>query len=525
MDTAQIHTVPQPYKERQRLRKLINNFVSSRALVPPLSMTELSDLSLQLFDNQIVNEKIKGWLMVEIHNAAWRSVVASVPYERRILVLPKCLSNSKKCEAEIDELGLLCHRCSRCSIPNLQDKADELGMMSLVAEGFTSVVELIKNRVVDAVIGVSCLDSLEKTFPLLISHAVPGLAIPLNVDGCKDTDVDYEYVYQLLEMKSDEEANLLDYDKLKTSVNDWFSKKNVTNVTGEKRNLSLVTGHWSLALDWLCSDGKRWRPYLLASVYLALSGEKNIPQEVQTAAVAVECFHKASLVHDDIEDNDAQRYGRQTVHAAHGSSVAINVGDMLLGEGYRLLTNCGKMELIKIAAAAHLALCNGQGMELEWSENPQPLTMDFVLEIFQNKTVPAFDVALSMGAIFAKGDAPLQAALHRYSQAMGVAYQLQDDLEDFDTNEPLALRPSAVLAALCEQQEADKNFTEALFKSSDWKTFLGHAENKNRLEKALERVQKMAEQYHTEALATLREVANVELKRLLFRLTQKILKK
>ena len=78
--------------------------------------------------------------------------VASIPYERRVLLLPKCLSNSAKCQAEIDELGLLCHRCSHCSIPDLQDKAESLGIMSIVAEGFTSVVGLIQNRVVDSVI-------------------------------------------------------------------------------------------------------------------------------------------------------------------------------------------------------------------------------------------------------------------------------------------------------------------------------------------------------------------------------------
>ncbi len=531
MEEKQIYTVPQPYEERFRLRNAIAHFVSSLALVPPLTMSELSDFSDRLIREYGLDKSIKGWLMVEIHNHAWRETVLSIPYDRRILLLPKCLSNSKKCKADVDELGLLCNRCGSCSIPNLQDKADSLGVLSMVAEGFTSVIELVENRVVDAVIGVGCLDSLEKVFSLLINHAVPGLAIPLNVAGCKDTEVDYEYVEQLIGTQLGKEANLLDYDTLKSTVEGWFSKESLSTLLSSM--VQQFDNSTSIALDWLSGDGKRWRPYLLVSTYLALTGEKNIPEKVRLAAIAIECFHKASLVHDDIQDNDMQRYGKQTVHAAYGDSVAINVGDMLLGEGYRLLMSCGSMELMKIAADAHIALCKGQGMELAWSANrnkakfgdpsSQTLTMDFVLDIFRNKTVPAFDVSLMMGAIFAESDAQLRTRLHQYSQAMGIAYQLQDDVEDFDTDEPIALRPSAVLAALCEQQ-AGEDFLRTLFTCDDLKAFLRLPENKSMLDKALNQVQQMAEQYHQQALESLREVSNVELKRLLFRVTQRILK-
>ncbi len=518
MDAKQRYNVPPTYEERNRLRDVIDHFVNSQLLSPPLSMDHLSGLSDQLIQDHALDVSVKGWLMVEINNCVWRETVASIPYDKRILLLPKCLSHSTKCKAEVDELGLLCHRCNHCSIPDLQDKADSLGMMSLVAEGFTSVVGLIENRIVDTVIGVSCLDSLEKAFPLLIDNAVPGLAIPLNTDGCKDTDVDYSYVDYLLSMLSDKEANLLDYDHLKSTVKEWFDKENLRNL------LSPPTDQTSLvAQDWLGGDGKRWRPYLLASTYLALTGRKDAPEEIQRAAVAVECFHKASLVHDDIQDHDMMRYGKQTVNAAYGDSVAINVGDVLLGHGYRLLTGCQNMELIKVAADAHITLCKGQGMELEWSARPRTLTMDFVLDIFCNKTVPAFEVALIMGVICAVDDPALRTALQQYSRAMGIAYQLQDDIEDFDTDEPVALRPSAVLAALCEQH-SEGEFISSLFQCDDLKTFLSLPEHKDSLDKALLRVRQMTEHYHSEALKALHAITNVELKRLLFRVTQRILK-
>jgi Geranylgeranyl pyrophosphate synthase len=481
-------------------------------------MEDLSGLADRLIQIHALNPGIQGWLMVEINNCVWRETVASIPYEKRILLLPKCLSNSTKCTADMDELGLLCRRCNSCTIPNLQDKADELGMMSIVAEGFTSVIGLVENRVVDTVIGVSCLDSLEKAFPLLINNAVPGLAIPLNKAGCKDTDVDLAYVEQLITMQSDKEAYLLDYEQLKSTIKAWFAAENLSTL------LSRSDDHTSvIAREWLSGDGKRWRPYLLVATYLALTGKKEIPQEVQLAAVSVECFHKASLVHDDIQDNDTMRYGKETVNATYGTSIAINVGDILLGEGYRLLTHSGNMNLVSVTADAHVSLCKGQGMELEWSTHPRALTMDFVLDIFCNKTVPAFDVALIMGVICAGNDPELIDTLHTYSRALGIAYQLQDDTEDFDTDEPVMLRPSAVLAALCEQ-ETDACFTASLLQSKDMKAFLNLPENKQALETALNRVREMTARYHREALDSLHGIRNTELKRLLFRVTQRILK-
>lgn len=518
MGENQIYNIPNTEKERNDLRSLISDFVYSRSLSPPLSMFDLLNLSGQLISDQGLDSAMQGWMMVEVNNAVWQETVASVPYEKRILLLPKCLSNSKECEAEVDELGLLCHRCNRCSIPDLQDKAEELGMLSIVAEGFTSVIGLIENRVVDTVIGVGCLDSLEKAFPLLIDNAVPGLAIPLNMAGCKDTTVDYGYVERLISMQSGKEAHFLDYDRLKSSLKKWFSQEKLTELMSPADNQTSA-----IAQEWLGGDGKRWRPYLLAATYLALSGEKEAPLEVQLAAIAVECFHKASLVHDDIQDDDMTRYGKKTVNAAYGVPIAINVGDVLLGEGYRLLTGTKNMKLLEVAANAHISLCKGQGMELEWSASPRALSIDFVLDVFINKTVPAFDVSLIMGVICAGENTELQKTLTAYSKALGIAYQLQDDLEDFETDSPLALRPSAVIAVLYEKTD-DEAFRQALLLSEDLKSFLRLPENSAALDSACEKVKNMAEKYHQEALDVLHQVNNIELKRLLFRVTKKILK-
>lgn len=517
-NTKKIYAVPKLFAERNHLRKLIGDFVNKSAIVPPVSLENLHGLSDQLMQYHSIDQGMKGWLMVEINNCIWKETVSSIPYDKRILLLPKCLNNAAKCKADMDEFGLLCHRCNSCLIPDLQDKAEELGMMSIVAEGFTSVIGLIKNRVVDAVIGVSCLESLEKAFPLLVNNAVPGLAIPLNEAGCKDTTVDYSYVEQMMGMLSENEIELLDHEGLKAIVQEWFSDGQL------KHNLALSNDHASrLALEWLGGNGKRWRPYLLAAVYQTLAEAEKIPGEVRKAAIAVECFHKASLIHDDIEDNDAKRYGEETLHTVHGVPVAINVGDILLGEGYRLLTEGDNMALVKVIAEAHISLCKGQGMELEWSLSPRPLEMPFVLEIFKNKTVPAFDVSLQMGLICAGIENGLRDILHDYSHALGIAYQLFDDIEDFESDTPIILRPSAILAVLCGHAP-HASFMDALMRSKDLKAFLNRPENKTLLEGAMLEVKRMAEGYRKKAIDILDDITNVELKRLLFRITKRILK-
>ncbi len=518
MKQTTIYSIPPSLAERNRLRSLIISFMNDHACIPPLSMERLHELSAKLIDDHALDPSCKGWIMIEINNNAWREIVGSIPFDKRILLLPKCLNNSSKCQAETDEFGLLCHRCNHCNIPDLQDKADDLGTMSIVAEGFTSVIGLIQNRVVDTVIGVGCLESLEKTFSLLIDNAVPGIAIPLNKSGCKNTTVDFDYVTEWLNFRSHKSYHLMDYDQLKAEVQSWFSHDSLSVL------FSSQTGASRIAMDWMSGDGQRWRPYLLATVYQSITGQQHIPQEVKWAAVAVECFHKASLIHDDIQDNDTERYGKKTLGAIYGNPIAINIGDVLLGEGYRLLARCEQTELIRIASDAHISLCQGQGMELEWSNNPVPFTMDFVLDIFCNKTVPAFDVSLIMGVICAKGDKRLIQVLNEYSKALGIAYQLLDDIDDFNNDAPLAVRPSAVLAKLCELKN-DEAFTQDLLHANNIKELLREKANYPVLQQALQEIHTLAEVYRKEALEILNDpIVNIELKRLLFRVTKRILK-
>ena len=481
-------------EERMKLREALRDFVRTLDLCPPVSLKQLEELASDFISQYDCSLDCREWLMVEIHNCVWEDTVASIPYDRRLLLLPKCLSHSKLCEGEVDELGLLCHRCGRCTLPDLQDYAEQMGVMSIVAEGFTSVIELIENQVVDAVIGVSCLDSLEKAFPLLVNHAVPGMAIPLNISGCRDTNVDEDYVKRFLTMHSDRSVQLLNYERIREQMNAWFTHEALQTFFPSDEATS------QMAVQWLLSGGNRWRPFLLTAVYQALTGDETVPEEVHLAALAVECFHKASLVHDDIQDGDTTRYGKPTVYAEQGVAVAINVGDYLLGMGYRLLARCGNAELVQVIADAHLDLCAGQGTELLWTNGTRalPLSLDEVIDIFRHKTVPAFQVALELGLICAGGGkSPVRGVLKAYSEALGISYQLNDDLADDLSDNVEASRPSALSAYQSAHPELSR-------------------------EQVLADLRALAERYHQYALNVLGKIQNLELKRLLFLVTEKI---
>ena len=124
---------------------------------------------------------------VLLNNEVWTEQLATVPFDRRLLLLPKCLRVEDKCPAPFDEFGLLCKQCGLCTIQDLQEEAERLGYAVLVAEGSALVMALIQSGKIDAIVGVSCLSVLERAFPYMEAAAIPGVAIPLLQDDCKDT--------------------------------------------------------------------------------------------------------------------------------------------------------------------------------------------------------------------------------------------------------------------------------------------------------------------------------------------------
>lgn len=521
--------VPTERPERQRLHTAITQYVAEHSLVPPLDMKELREHTQALALRLSAPAAYYDFILLQLSNATWADTVARVPFSRRVLIMPQCLRDRRRCQAKMDEFGLLCAQCGACAIGRCQEVAESLGYVVLVAEGTTVVVQLLESGAIDAVIGVSCLDVLERTFPHMAAEAIPGMAIPLLNDGCEDTLVDEAELLEVIRFKSGERhRQRLDFNALRQEVDQWFTAEQLSRIIGKAEAQTE-----EIARSWLAISGKRWRPLLAVCVYRTITEGEPTPNMLRHLAIAVECFHKASLIHDDIEDNDDFRYGDMTLHRRHGLPVALNTGDFLLGEGYRLIGESGappeaKARMLNVAAEGHRTLCLGQGAELLWTRHPQPLSSAQVLEIFRQKTAPAFEVAVRLGAIAAGSNAEICLALKQFSESLGIAYQIRDDLDDFLRNDAgndlEAMRPSLLLTLGWElSTEAGRKILEPVWKRRLSAADIPRIRQTVQATDAIQRAHQLIEHHKNKALRALGDLRNSDLKTLLHRVTRRII--
>src|SRR6476620_3114921 len=207
----------------------------------------------------------------------------------------------------------------------------------------------------------------------------------------------------------------------------------------------------AIAYDFLAKGGKYSRPFITLAAYDALTGglcaqpnggeliRSRITDVVRRTAMSIESFHKASLVHDDIQDGDEFRYGQPTLHNQHGVPTAINVGDYLIGMGYRLISRdidevgakAAADILIKMADA-HTRLSEGQGAELVWRDSrDKRLTPAEAIKIYALNTPPAFEASLYCGLRLVGPTDQYAEPVARLSKHLGIAFQILHDLPDW----------------------------------------------------------------------------------------------
>jgi geranylgeranyl pyrophosphate synthase len=525
-------SIPQTKVERDALLNAIRRGMLDEKAVPPLGMEELRRRAAAALTEAGLAESYLDYAVVIVNNESWRDALAAIPFERRLLLMPKGLRVESRCPAPFDEFGLLRKQCGLCSIQDFQVEAERLGYAVLVAEGSALVMAMVQTGTIEAIVGVSCMPVLEKTFPHVQAAAIPAVAVPLLQDDCIDTSVDIDWVWDYIHLEAADRSRRLDLGGLHDAVKAWFEPATLDEVMGPP------VGHAEeVARQWLAVGGRRWRPFLAAAIFEALRPDASpvggSGEAIRRAAVAVECFHKASLVHDDIEDGDLERYGEPTLCGAQGVPVALNVGDLLIGEGYRLLADSGLdaarvQAAVREAAASQRLLCQGQGAELSWSRSPVQLASRQVLEIFRLKTAPAFDVALQLGAICAGRGPEVADVLRAYSEAVGIAYQIKDDLEDLQDDAGLArqaeARPSVVLALAAEKARGDDREMLAAIAGGRRHEAATPARLREaiRATKADERAALLLEGYKEQAVRALEGLTDPTLKGLLRRVVSRI---
>lgn len=445
--------VPLSTEVRNNIRKDVEAWFAQNQIIPPVSYDAIANTADLLIEKNGWDQNYKAFIMVCCGNAVWRPVIGSVPFNRRILLLPHCLRSSTSCKGQQDEMGLLCSECGNCSISGLLREAENLGYVAIVTEGTTITARLIESGKVDAVIGIGCMEVLQKMFVSVSRFAIPSIGIPLLSCGCTDTTADSKWIKdEMYHLIKDSDFRLLNINYLRKRTSAIFGKAQLQRILDSSDNSTE-----QLVFDSLLAGGKRLRPLLTVLAYEAFNGHIK-GDHLNRLALAVECFHKASLIHDDIEDDDDLRYGKETLHALHGIPVAINIGDLLIGEGYRLITETNLpaaviLNCIRMVSNGHRRLSIGQGIELMSLKNKKILSLEETLHVFEYKTATAFKVSLLLGAIAAGAEENSLKLLEKFSRAIGIAYQVKDDIEDFkdDAGDFDIYRPSVLISLLQEK--------------------------------------------------------------------------
>ncbi|MYL24945.1 octaprenyl diphosphate synthase [Halomonas alkaliantarctica] len=175
------------------------------------------------------------------------------------------------------------------------------------------------------------------------------------------------------------------------------------------------------------SGGKRLRPLLvlLAARSLGYEGDKHV-----TLATLIEFMHTSTLLHDDVVDESHLRRGRQTANDNWGNAPSVLVGDFLYSRSFQMMIDVGSMRIMAILSAATCVIAEGEVQQLTNIGNPDITEADY-FETIQGKTAMLFEASSHSGAVLAEATPEQERALQYYGRYLGLAFQLIDDLLDY----------------------------------------------------------------------------------------------
>lgn len=199
----------------------------------------------------------------------------------------------------------------------------------------------------------------------------------------------------------------------------------------------------------ILAGGKRLRPMLMQETYRLFGGKSKI---IEPFMAAIEMIHTYSLVHDDLPamDNDEYRRGKKTTHAVYGETMGILAGDALLNYAFETATlafdmepsnpDIGKAMQILAKKAGIYGMVGGQTVDIE-SENSGNMTREKLDFIYRLKTGALIESAMLIGAVLAGATKKEQRKIEEIAGAVGLAFQIQDDILDVTSTQEVLGKP------------------------------------------------------------------------------------
>lgn len=544
--------VPATSELREQLRSRCREAARRMDRRQSPTRNDLETAAREILDELQLPEAFVGWTMVVLSSEYWRDQVAAVPMDRRLLLLPPDLPPAAS------------HTLAAC-----RRLAEQTGYQVLVSVDPTVVMSTIVSGAIDAIVGVATLDVLERAYDRLLLAGVPCMAVPLWSSG-GETSIDEAWVREMIRVRHEQPADRpITYLHLLRAARQLFEPEQLQrlaprqwagpslpelNGTGAA-GLDPIAATETIAHDFLTQGGKYARPFITLAAHDAMTGARGasadgerhlaeLSDAVRRVAVSIETFHKASLVHDDIEDDDNFRYGHPTLHCSYGLPTAINVGDYMIGLGYRLVSRdiaalgaevAG--DILDLLADAHLRLSEGQGAELLWRDaRDKQLTPTEALKIYALKTAPAFEAALLCGLRCAGPIDAVAAPLKQFAQHLGVAFQILNDLKDWQGDQDNKLapgldtlggRPTVLWALALEQLDAVRS--EELLRLVDSEDEPGarvaRVEELYRAANVFERAHLLVDEHQAQADRIAERIEPESLRRLLYYLVDTVLER
>ncbi len=176
------------------------------------------------------------------------------------------------------------------------------------------------------------------------------------------------------------------------------------------------------------AGGKRIRPRLVLLFAKALGFEG--PERFELAAT-VEFIHTATLLHDDVVDESSLRRGRATSNALFGNAASVLVGDFLYSRAFQMMVAVDRMRVLDVLADATNVIAEGEVLQLLNMHDPDTTVEDY-LRVIRYKTAKLFEASARLGAVLADAEPALEEQCATYGRALGTAFQLVDDLLDYE---------------------------------------------------------------------------------------------
>lgn len=208
-----------------------------------------------------------------------------------------------------------------------------------------------------------------------------------------------------------------------------------------KRELDLYS--WSefyAPLKYACDGGKRIRPLILVlsaeSAKVGKTNSSKLGEDTFMAATAIELLHTESVIHDDIIDEENLRRGKPSFHVKYGYNSSILTADFVLGIILNIGSKLNNPRVSSELSNAAIKMSEGEMMEIKLAKDPKIREDDYI-KVLEHKTASLFETSAKVGAILGEGEEDEIRAMATFGNLLGIAYQIHDDLIDWNNEDRL----------------------------------------------------------------------------------------